>query len=240
MAPEILITICARGGSKGIPKKNIKPVNGKPLIAYTIEHATQFAQKHQADIGFSTDSMEILKVANQYNLKTGYIRSDFLATDSAGKLDAIKDLLLFEENNNNKRYDYIIDLDATSPLRTQHDLEAALNLLGSDPNALNIFSVSNAQRNPYFNMVEQKQGGYFGLVKSTNEILSRQSAPEVFQLNASIYIYRRAYFDLDIKTAISEKSLIYKMPHQCFDLDEQIDFQFMEYLLINNLLDFEL
>lgn len=240
MINNILITICARGGSKGIPQKNIKLVNGKPLIAYTIEHAMQFAKKHQADIGFSTDSMEILKVANQYDLKTDYIRSDFLATDSAGKLDVIKDLLWFEEKKSNKHYDYIIDMDATSPFRTQHDLETALNILKSDTNALNIFSVSHAQRNPYFNMVEQKQNGYFGLVKSSKKILSRQSAPEVFQLNASIYIYRRVYFEKNHRTAISDRSLIFMMPHLCFDLDEKIDFQFMEYLLINNLLDFKI
>jgi len=238
--PKLLITICARGGSKGVPKKNIKTIDDKPLIAYTIEQAKVFAHKHGADIGFSTDSMEILEVAKQFDIITDYVRSHQLASDTAGKLDAIKDLLLYEEKQHNCKYDYIIDIDATSPLRTQMDMEAALVQLESDPSALNIFSVSLADRNPYFNMVEQKSNGYFNTVKSNNDYLSRQAAPLVFQLNASIYVYRRSYFDGSNRTAISNNSLIYEMPHQCFDVDDEIDFLFLEYLIKNNLLDFDL
>ena len=238
--PNILITICARGGSKGIPGKNIKVINNKPLIAYTIMHAKEIAKLLDIDIALSTDSNEIKDVAKEFGLTTNYKRSNFLASDTAGKLDTIKDLLLYEEDNNNKKYDFIIDLDVTSPLRTINDIIDAYKLLGEYNNALNIFSVSEAGRNPYFNMVEQKENGYFATVKSLGNVLSRQKAPKVYDMNASFYIYKRRYFDLDIKTAISKKSLIYKMEHICFDLDKPVDFLFMEYLLKNNLLDFEL
>ena len=237
---NILITICARGGSKGIPGKNIKPINGKPLIGYTIEIAQKFASKYSADIGLSTDSDEIKKVAETFGLKTTYTRSSELSSDSAGKLETIKDLLLFEENSKQKTYDYILDLDVTSPLRSMEDLELALSELQSNDEALNIFSVSPAHKNPYFNMVEKKENGFYNVVKSSESFLSRQSAPQVYEMNASFYIYKRTYFSKDIKTAISEKSLIYTMNHMCFDLDEKSDFLFMEYLITQNLLDFDL
>jgi len=237
---NVLITICARGGSKGIPGKNIKIIDGKPLISYTISHAKKFAEIFSTDIGLSTDSLDIKKIASEYGLETSYLRKSGLASDNAGKLDTIADLLNYEERKRNKYYDYILDLDVTSPLRTFEDLKSAFVLLKEDQNALNIFSVSNANRNPYFNMVEKKENDYFSTVKSASSFLSRQSAPEVFDMNASFYFYRREYFELGLKTAISKKSLIYKMDHVCFDLDDQIDFIFMEYLIKNNLLGFKI
>ncbi len=235
---NILITICARGGSKGIPGKNIKLINGKPLLAYTIKHAKKIAQDFNADIALSTDSIEIKKVAKDFGIITEYVRSSYLASDTAGKLDVIKDILLYEERNRN--YNYIIDLDVTSPLRTIKDINDAYYILKKDSKALNIFSVSQAKRSPYFNMVEKKNNGYFSLVKKGKDILSRQKAPKVYDMNASFYIYKRKFFESNLKTAISEYSLIYLMDHICFDLDEPVDFLFMEYLLKNNLLDFEL
>jgi len=237
---DILITICARGGSKGIPGKNIKIIDGKPLIAYTIRHAKKFAEIFSVDIGLSTDSSEIKNIALKYGLETSYLRKSGLASDTAGKLDTIADLLYYEERRRNKNYDFILDLDVTSPLRTFEDIKNAFILLKEDHNALNIFSVSNANRNPYFNMVEKKENDYFSTVKSVSNFLSRQSAPEVFDMNASFYIYRREYFEQGLKTAISNRSLIYKMDHICFDLDEQIDFVFMEYLIKNNMLGFKI
>lgn len=240
MNNNILITICARGGSKGIPGKNIKIINNVPLIAYTINQAKEISKQLNSDITLSTDSDEIKTVAKEYGLNTKYKRNNFLASDTAGKLDTIKDVLLYEEEINKITYDYIIDLDVTSPLRTINDILEAFNRIKEDKDALNIFSVSDAARNPYFNMVEEKENGYFSTVKPLGNVLSRQKAPVVYDMNASFYIYKRKYFDLEIKSAISDKSLIYKMEHVCFDLDEHIDFLFMEYMLKNNLLGFEL
>ncbi len=236
---EILITICARGGSKGIPGKNIKNINGKPLILYTIKVAKEFAEKFNADITISTDSDIIKSVAKEYGLSSNYVRPELLSTDDAGKIAAIYDVLNFEEINNNKKYNYIIDLDVTSPLRNIEDIENALELLEKDIDALNIFSVNNANRNPYFNMVEKKENGYYNLIKESN-FLTRQSAPNVFELNASIYVYKRKFFTDKTFKVINEHSLIYLMPHICFDLDHKIDFDFMNYLLSENKLDFDL
>lgn len=236
---NILITICARGGSKGIPGKNIKLINGKPLIAYTIQAAQVFAEKHHADIGLSTDSVTIREVAAEYGLQTNYIRPAELATDTAGKVDVIKSLIGYQEQTLKKEYDFILDLDITSPLRTQEDLEKALNKLITNDEALNIFSVNHAARNPYFNMVEEGSDGYVKLVKEDAKIKSRQSAPKVYDMNASFYFFRRSFFSEGYEISTTDKSLAFVMNHMCFDLDEPLDFIIMELMMSNNLFDFK-
>lgn len=239
---KVLITICARGGSKGIPGKNIKLLNGKPLMGYSIDVAKQFQTKFaQTDIALSTDSCEIIQVAESCGLKSEYKRPDYLANDTVGKIDAIKDVLVYSEDKCGSKYDFVLDLDVTSPLRNMTDLETAFNLLYSDVNAVNLFSVSEAGRSPYFNMVEQKDNGYYAQVKAPQgDVFTRQSAPAVYDLNASFYFYRRAFFDLGYKGAITDKSLIYKVPHTCFDLDHPIDFDIISFLMENGKLDFDL
>ena len=233
-----LITICARGGSKGILGKNIRQLNGRPLIAYTIEIANAFIQKFGGDISLSTENREIKRIAENYGLSTEYQRPDDLATDDAGKMAVIQDLLVHEESNRKIKYDLVLDLDVSSPLRNLADLTAALKLISNDSRALNLFSVNPASRNPYFNMVEQQKNGYYGLIKM-GTFLTRQSCPEVYDLNASFYFFKREFFEGDYST-INDRSMIYNMPHICFDLDHLIDFDFMEYLLINNKLGFNL
>lgn len=235
---NILITIGARGGSKGIPGKNIKLMNGKPLIAYTIETAIKFAKLHKAQIGLSTDSIEIKQAAELFGLKTNYIRPAEMATDSAGKLPVIKDLLLFHEKLNNITYDFVIDMDVTSPLRTIDDLQSALDILVEKTDAVNLFSVSKAHRNPYFNMVEEQGNGFYNLVKTGN-FKTRQSSPKVYDLNASFYIFKRHFFEM-YQSVMTPRTMIYDVPHTCFDLDEPLDFEFLEFLLKNKKLNFEL
>lgn len=236
-----LITICARGGSKGIPGKNIKPINGKPLIHYSLEVAEELSKKYDIDIFLSTDSEEIKNVVKSSTfslINTEYVRPDFLANDTAGKLDAIIDVYLFAEEKNDVKYDFVIDLDVTSPLRTSEDLASSVELLFSNEEALNLFSVSPANRNPYFNMVEEKENGFYELCKK-GQFLTRQSAPRVFDLNASFYVFKKDFFAENHKTVITDRSLVYEVPHLCFDLDHQIDFEFMSFLLENRKLDFD-
>lgn len=239
---RVLVTICARGGSKGIPGKNIKILAGKPLIGYSIGVARQFqALFEQVDIALSTDSESILGVAAECGLRSEYRRPDRLAGDSVGKIDAIRDVVAYYEQRNQVRYDYVLDLDVTSPLRNLEDLRNAFEILQKDEQAVNLFSVSPAGRSPYFNMVEQKANGYYAQVKQPEaSVFTRQSAPVVYDLNASFYFYRRSFFEQGYKGAITDKSLIYLMPHICFDLDHSIDFEFISWLLENNKLDFSL
>tara|TARA_B110000114_G_C15046525_1_gene379433 strand:+ start:54 stop:770 length:717 start_codon:yes stop_codon:yes gene_type:complete len=237
---NLLITICARGGSKGIPRKNVKKLNGIPLLHYTLSQAINFAEKYNGDVQLSTDADYIKECAAQLGFRTDYIRPNSLSSDTAGKTDAIRDAWRFSENVNSKLYDYVLDLDVTSPLRTLEDLEIAFDELKSKPNALNIFSVNPAARNPYFNMVELHDDGFVRVVKNVGDIKSRQQAPPVYDMNASFYFLSREFLTGKHAVSTTERSLAYVMPHICFDLDEQLDFTTMGLMIENNLLDFEI
>lgn len=237
-----LITICARGGSKGIIGKNIKNISGKPLLEYTIKIAKQVSLEYNAKLALSTDDNEIKQISKKLGLLSNYIRPNNLSTDNAGKIETINDLLIYEESLVDFKYDFVLDLDVTSPFRTLADIKNGLEVLKLNKSALNLFSVNEAIRNPYFNMVEENSSGFVSLVKTplNGSIYTRQSAPKVYDINASFYWYKRSFFDLNLKSTITDKSLIYKMNHICFDLDHPIDFLFMEYLIDNNKLDFDL
>jgi len=240
---NILITICARGGSKGIPRKNIKLMAGKPLIDYSIDLADKLKVRWNAKVALSTDDSEIKNVAADNGLFTEYIRPEYLATDGVGKIDTINDLLVYEESLVDYKYDFVLDLDVTSPLRTVQDIEKGLELIIANPETQNLFSVNNADRNPYFSMFEENANGFYSVVKTNADggvLLSRQSAPKVYAVNGAFYWYRRSFFDSGSKSVNTDKLLLYTMDHICFDLDNPIDFLFMEYLLENNKLDFEL
>lgn len=237
---NILVTICARGGSKGIPGKNIKLLNGKPLISYSIVIAFKIAQKYNAEVALSTDDAEIKKVAASFGLITDYIRPSQYASDTSGKVEVLDDVLNYYEKTKNKVYDYIIDLDVTSPFRTIEDIEKAFLKIQEKPDAYNIFSVSLAQRNPYFNMVELGDDGFVKVVKNNTAYKSRQEAPVVYDMNASFYIFRRSFFTDGNLISTSEKSMAFVMDHICFDLDNPFDFVLMELILKEKLLDFEI
>ena len=238
MNPNILISVCARGGSKGIPGKNLKPLNGKPLINYTLDFINELKGVIEFDLYFSTDDQKI----KTHLLNEGYevpnIRDKTLAMDHTPKIDVIRNVLLNAERLYSKTYEYVIDLDVTSPLRNQKDILEALSKLKKDDNALNIFSVSKSRKNPYFNMIEKKKDGYFKKVITKNNITGRQQAPEVYELNASFYILTNAFLKGDYIKMVTERSLIYEMPHICFDIDEPEDFKLMEAVLQNNLFQF--
>jgi CMP-N,N'-diacetyllegionaminic acid synthase len=212
---SLLITVCARGGSKGVPGKNIASIYGKPLMAYTVAHALQYAKTADADIALSTDDDAIRSVAAEHGLVSDYIRPAELATDACGKLPVIRDLLLHEEKERGKTYEYVLDLDVTAPLRTMDDIDAAFELLKKNPTALNLFSVSFPVHNPYFDMVEEGKDGFWHLVKKPNTpMLSRQQGPRVYELNNSFYFYRRSFFEPKDPKLV-EKTLVYVMDHVC-------------------------
>ena len=234
----ILVTICARGGSKGIPGKNIKPIGGTPLIGHSIKVGQRFLAQQAGVMELSTDNDDIKGVARSLGLATEYTRPAELASDTAGKIDVLYHVWKYAEQKHGQSFDYLLDLDVSAPLRSLEDVQQAFKMLEADKKALNIFSVSKAHRNPYFNMVEKKANGYYGVIKK-GEFKTRQESPEVFDMNASFYIYKRAFFDQGCTSAITESSLIYAMGHICFDLDEPLDLSYMNFLLENRLLDFK-
>ncbi len=224
---KIVATICARGGSKGVPGKNVRLLAGKPLIVYTIE----IARKCQLidKIVVSTDSNQIADIARSHGAEVPFIRPPELSTDTAPKLAAIQHAVRFLETQQSYRPDIIVDLDPTSPLRTVKDVEACIKIV-KDEGADNVFSVIRAHRNPYFNMVEVVNGRVQLVKQPATNAVRRQDAPPVYDMNASIYVWKREVL-LNNDSLFLKRTRIYEMPEWARDIDGETDFKFAEYLI---------
>lgn len=180
---EILVVIPARGGSKGIPHKNIKPLNGKPLIYYSIDVARQFTVDE--NICVTTDDEEIIKVVEDYGLKVPFKRPDYLATDTCGSNEVIQHAWKFYEDKG-IHYDAVLLLQPTSPFRKVEFLKEAIALY--DDSIDMVTSVKSAPCNPYYDGFEDDEEGLLTISKGDGTIERRQDAPQVWQLNGSIYV----------------------------------------------------
>jgi CMP-N,N'-diacetyllegionaminic acid synthase len=230
---NILCTICARSGSQGIKNKNIKLLNGKPLIAYTIKQALESGLFEHVVI--STDSEDIASIAQNYGADVFFKRDKVLSTNKAGKLEVIKDAFMKSEIHYATQFDYLVDLDATSPLRSVEDICSAFKKF-IDNNNSNLVTAMPSRRNPYFNLIEIAANGKIKLSKNLNDekILRRQDAPKCYDMNASIYIWRRDTI-LTKDTLFLEETGLYVMPEErSIDIDTQLDFEFVEYLMRKN------
>ena len=228
---QILCTICARGGSKGLTNKNLLKIGDKSLIGHTL---TQAKAIDAIDcIIVSSDSNEILKEGEIYAADILLQRSAKLSSDDAGKIDAIIDCLNHAESNLNKHFDYVIDLDVTSPLRNLIDIENCLEFT-KDQGFKNLITVTNSKKNPYFNQIEITNEGP-QLVKSGHNIKGRQSAPKVYDMNASIYVWSRDFL-INEKTLFSRDTIVYDMPEErSLDIDNELDFKIVKHLIENEL-----
>lgn len=226
---NILCTICARGGSKGVKNKNIKELNGKPLIAYTIEQAKESGLFEH--IVISTDSDDIANVAQECGAEVFFKRSSEMASDTAGKLDVIKDAFKRSEEYYSKTFDYLIDLDATAPLRSVEDIINSFKQFKKDNNE-NLITAMPSRRSPYFNLVEQDKNGKVYLSKKLDDaVVRRQDAPKSYDMNASIYIWKRDII-LNENSIFLEKTGLYVMPEErSIDIDTELDYKFVEFLM---------
>jgi len=216
-----------RGGSKGVSNKNIRELHGKPLMAYTIDHALQSCLfKH---IVVSSDSEAIVETAKSFGAKAWFKRPSKLATDQAPKLPVIRHALLESEKYFNEKFDVIIDLDATSPLRNTDDIENAYSQFIKEK-ADNLISGNPARKNPYFNMVEKLNGKVQLVKKRYPQPTRRQDSPKVFEMNASIYIWKRKVL-LNSDTLFTDNTSLYVMPEQrSIDIDSELDWEFVEFI----------
>lgn len=223
---KILAVIPARGGSKGVPNKNIKELLGKPLIAYTIEQARSSRYIDRTIV--STDSPVIHDIAAYYGAEVPFLRPQELATDQSGTLDVLVHAMDWLKKNENYSFDILVLLHATTPLREPEDIDRCIELL-VEKKAGSVFSVTEAHRNPYFNMVEIKNNKV-SLVKKGN-YTTRQAAPQVFDMNSSIYVWWKDIF-VKNKSVFLDNSQIYLMPKaRSIDIDDPLDFKIAEMLL---------
>tara|TARA_B100000941_G_C28472958_1_gene537486 strand:- start:731 stop:1429 length:699 start_codon:yes stop_codon:yes gene_type:complete len=228
---KILCTICARSGSKGIKNKNIKQLLGKPLIYYTIKQAKN--AKIFSNIVVSTDSAKIKKIANKYKVSCWYLRSKKLSNDYSSKLPVIKDALIKSEKKFGIKYDYICDLDVTSPLRKIKDIILSYKKV-KKKNIQNLISVCFSKKNPFFNVIIKKNKGFEIVNYSSRKYKRRQDAPVCYDVNAAIYFWKRQALIAN-KKLIGSQTNIHIMPqNRSIDIDTKDDFEYVEYLLKKN------
>lgn len=224
-----LCTICARGGSKGVKNKNIRELAGRPLIAHSIIQARESGLFNY--IAVSSDSQAILDVSKEWGADIIIQRPEELATDVAPKIPVIKHCVQAAEKLTGIAFHTLVDLDATSPLRLPSDIQGAVVLLETTQ-APNIITGMPARRSPYFNLVELNADGFVRLCKRTEKpVVRRQDAPRCFDMNASIYVWRRkALFSGE--TLFHSATLLYEMPEdRSIDIDSEIDFEFVKLLM---------
>ena len=229
---SVLCVIAARGGSRGVKDKNIRPILGKPVIAWAIEKALHV--KDFAHVAVSTDSDEIASVARAAGADVPFMRPAELARSDTGKFQVWQHALEAFETHYHETFDIYVDIDCTNPLIEVSDIDASLKQFraGRDCGVDAIFTVSPARRNPYFNMVEPDENGALRMSKKRGAtVLSRQSAPPVFEHVAGVYVLdpdflRRANHLLEGHTEG------YRVPEgKSLDIDSEFDFEVIEYLM---------
>lgn len=229
---KTICVISARGGSRGVPGKNVRSFLGKPLIVWSIEQA--LATPEIGRVVVSTDSEEIAAVARRAGADTPFLRPAHLATSEAGKFGVFKHALESCEAHYRESFDAYVDLDCTNPLRDVRDVSACILRFRErrDQGVDGVFTICAARKNPYFNLLEPDDGGALKVSKKLPAaIVRRQDAPVVYEHVASIYVLapayiRRADYLLDGHTEGydigAEKSL---------DIDSELDFAMVEFLM---------
>ena len=180
---KTLYVIPARGGSKGIPGKNIKPLAGKPLIEYSIDVARALA--NDEDICVTTDDNAIIETVERTGLKVPFVRPAELSTDQSGTYEVLLHALDFYESKG-VHYDTMVLLQPTSPFRTVDDVKACLELYSDDIDM--VVSVKQAATNPYYNAFEIDDNGFLHISKGEGNFTRRQDAPKVWEYNGAVYV----------------------------------------------------
>ena len=228
----VLCVIGARGGSEGLPGKNIKLLLGKPLIVWTIEAALLTPEIDRVVI--STDSKEIATISKKAGAQVPFIRPKELSGSEVGKFQVWKHALDQCEYYYDEEYEIYLDLDCTNPLRDVNDISNVIyQFRNSRKNKVDaIFSVCEARKNPYFNMLEKDRRGAMRMSKTKGQtVIARQNAPKVFEHVASIYAIDPVYIKKE-NHLLSGHAEGYDIGiEKSLDVDSNFDFCLVEYLM---------
>lgn len=217
-----------------MPGKNLKKLNGIPLICYSFEMARKLAKDD--DICISSDDKDIIQIAGQYGLKVPFVRPSHLATDESSTFDVIKHALDFYESKH-IHYDAVILLQPTSPFRKVENLIEVIDLLEQDTNIEMVVSVKETSANPYFVLFEEDNNGYLKKSKSSDYTRS-QDCPRVYELNGAIYAIRVSAMYQHHSFAEFKKMKKYLMDDlHSVDIDSDLDWAFCEFLLEKKIID---
>jgi len=225
----VLAIIPARGGSKGIPRKNIKILAGKPLIAWTIEEAKK--SNYIDKIIISTDDNEIAKVSSKYGAEVPFIRPALLAKDETATNEVILHAIKWLEKNQNIKLDVLILLQPTSPLRNICQIDSAIERFVSDIYTNCLVSVKEVEENPYWMKIIDDSSYLKNFITKHINYIRRQDLPKMYVLNGAIYIMEVSDF-LGYKSFDVDNTIPFIMDTiSSIDIDSEIDFKLAEFLL---------
>ena len=226
---NILCTICMRGGSVGVKNKHIRKINKKSFLDYTISQAKSSVLFDK--IVVSTDSKEIQKLSLKSGADYAFIRPKYMAKNYSPKLPVIRNAFQKSEKFYKKKFDILVDLDATSPLRIIKDIKDAYNMFIKN-NSPNLISACKSKKNPYYNIVEYNNKKIQISKKISNKIPdSRQQSPVTYDMNASIYIWKRNII-LQTDEIFLRNTSLYIMPeNRSIDIDSEFDFKLVKMLI---------
>ena len=221
--------IFARGGSKGLPGKNIRPLGGKPLIAWSIEHAMAVNRIERVIV--STDSEDIAAVAREHGAKVPFIRPPELARDDSPEWLAWRHALNYLLESEGALPHMIVSVPATAPLRLPLDIEKCLDEYEKG-DADMVITVTDAHRSPYFNMVKGHPDGTVGLViPPQSAIARRQDVPIVYDMTTVAYVVRPEFVMSHNSAFEGRVRAVYVPMERAIDIDTLLDFQIAECLL---------
>lgn len=227
----VLGIITARGGSKGIPNKNIRLVAGKPLISYSVEAAK--SSQMLSDFILSTDSEEIANCASEYGLNTIDLRPSIYATDTARNIDVVIYEIKKYEQNHNITVDIVVLLQPTAPMRTSKDIDKALQIFHENEgqSLISVYKANFAHPQIMYYLSNQRAKPVLSDVKEINR---RQEFRDVYVRNGALYIATRNQLVLR-ENLIGENSLIYEMPRsRSINIDEPYDLELAEWMMSRN------
>lgn len=228
---SIVAFIFARGGSKGLPGKNIRPLDGKPLIAWSIEQA--LASKGVERVIVSTDSDEIATVARKFGAEVPFMRPDDLSQDSSPEWMAWRHALNYLQSESGKLPEIMVSVPATAPLRSIKDIESCLDLYQKG-DAEVVITVSDAQRSPYFNMVKENHDASVSLViPPENSISRRQDSPTVYDMTTVCYVLSPEFVMSHNSIFEGRVKAVHVPRERALDIDTLFDFQMAELILKN-------
>ncbi len=226
---NIIALICARGGSKGVPNKNIKVLGGKPLIVRSINQVKEIKEVNKVIV--STDSKEIADIAVSAGAEVPFMRPKELAKDNAPEWLVWRHALENIKKLNGNYPDILIIVPVTSPLRTANDIKNCL-IEYQKGNADIIITATDSHRNPYYNMIKVNEEGFASLVNQPSEILTRrQDTPNVYDMTTVAYV-TNPKFILEKQGIFSGKVRYVHIPiERALDIDTSFDFKIAELLL---------
>jgi len=231
--PLILGLITARGGSKGVPNKNIKMVGGKNLIVWTIEAALKSTALTR--VVLSTDDKKIAEIGENNNAEVPFLRPRFLAQDNSPHIDVIFHAIKWLDENENWRPDFILLLQPTSPLRTSQDIDKIISI-GISKNADSVVSVCISQAHPYKMKIINRAGKMIDYTDKPKGYLPRQKLPDIYFENGALYLIKTKVF-IEQKTLFPKNTIPYIMSEKnSLDIDTEWDVILADSILANKLL----